>query len=282
MTLDLTFRTYLFYPATDLMFHRPIPTSPYTANILIRSPPESPLPLRLFYKPVNVSYWETGPVASEFTSSSDFTSIVKLEGLAPGTPYTYAILPPDVDITTANQSSFGKFETFPSPGKRGRWSFGSSSCIKPRVPYNPLKHPLHIQGLEYLEKDMPDLKFFTFLGIILQFLTNIGDFIYADVPHRPESTPESYFMQYRQVYSSPSFQNILPNLPMYHVHDDHDIANDYDQGEFTSLYKNATQSFIAYQRNANPPPVHADVNYFTMDYGDTSFFFLDTRRYRVE
>ena len=176
---------------------------------------------------------------------------------------------------------FGKFETFPSPGKHGRWSFGSSSCIKPGVPYNPLEHPLHIQGLEYLEKDMPDLKFFTFLGTILLFLANVGDFIYADVPHRPESTPESYFMQYRQVYSSPSFQNILPNLPMYHVHDDHDIANDYDQGEITSLYKNATQPFIAYQRNANPPPVHADVNYFTMDYGDTSFFFLDTRRYRT-
>ncbi len=164
MTLDLTFRTYLFYPATDLMFHRPIPTSPYTANIFIRSPPEAPLPLRLFYKPVNVLYWETGPNASEFSNNSDFTSIVKLEGLAPGTPYTYAVLPPDVDVTTANQSSFGKFETFPSPGKRGRWSFGSSSCIKPGIPYNPLKHPLHIQGLEYLEKDMSDLKFFTFLG----------------------------------------------------------------------------------------------------------------------
>ena len=68
---------------------------------------------------------------------------------------------------------------------------------------------------------------------------------------------------------------------MYHVLDDHDIANDYDQGEYTSLYKNATQPFIAYQRNANPPPLRTDVNYFTMDYGDTSFFFLDTRRYRT-
>lgn len=88
-------------------------------------------------------------------------------------------------------------------------------------------------------------------------------------------------MQYRQVYSSPSFENVLPNLPFYHVHDDHDIANDYDQGEETSLYKNATQPFNAYQRNANPAPVHPDVNYFIMDYGDTSFFFLDTRRYRT-
>jgi alkaline phosphatase D len=88
-------------------------------------------------------------------------------------------------------------------------------------------------------------------------------------------------MQYRQVYSSPSWHNVAPNLPFYHVHDDHDISNDYDQGETTSLYLNATKPFNAYHRAANPSPVHSDVNYFTMDYGDTSFFFLDTRRYRV-
>jgi alkaline phosphatase D len=68
---------------------------------------------------------------------------------------------------------------------------------------------------------------------------------------------------------------------MYHVHDDHDISNDYDQGEETSIYKNATQPFNVYHRDANPPPVHPDVNYFIMDYGDTSFFYLDTRRYRT-
>lgn len=164
MTLDLTFRTYLFYPATDLMFHRPIPTSPFSANIFIRCPPESPLPVRLFYKPVDVTRWETGPVAYEFDNSTDFTSVVTLDGLAPSTPYNYAVLPPDMNIDTANSSSFGSFETFPHHGKNGRWSFGSSSCILPHVPYNPLDDPLHIQGLEYLEKDMPSLKFFTFLG----------------------------------------------------------------------------------------------------------------------
>jgi len=164
MTLDLTFRTYLFYPATDLMFHRPIPTSPFSANIFIRSPPESPSPLRLFYKPVDVTTWETGPVVYQFDNSTDFTSVVALNGLAPSTPYSYAVLPPDMDIDMANSSSFGSFETFPHHGKHGRWSFGSSSCILPHVPYNPLDHPLRIQGLEYLEKDMPNLKFFTLLG----------------------------------------------------------------------------------------------------------------------
>ena len=164
MTLDLTFRTYLFYPASDLMFHRPIPTSPFSANIFIRSPPEAPLPLRLFYKPVDVSSWQPGPVAWEFNNATDFTSVVALDGLAPNTRYDYAVLPPDVDVTVANTSSFGSFETFPPHGKHGKWSFGSSSCILPHVPYNPFDHPLRIQGLEYLQQDVHNLKFFTFLG----------------------------------------------------------------------------------------------------------------------
>jgi alkaline phosphatase D len=88
-------------------------------------------------------------------------------------------------------------------------------------------------------------------------------------------------MQYRQAYASPSFTRILHHLPWYHVHDDHDIANDYDQGEYTSLYRNATRAFTSYHQSANPSPVHEDVNYFIMDYGDTSFFYLDTRRYRT-
>jgi alkaline phosphatase D len=88
-------------------------------------------------------------------------------------------------------------------------------------------------------------------------------------------------MQHRQAYASPSFPPILHHLPWYHVHDDHDIANDYDQGEYTSLYRNASRAFTSYHRSANPSPLHDDVNYFIVDYGDTSFFYLDTRRYRT-
>jgi alkaline phosphatase D len=88
-------------------------------------------------------------------------------------------------------------------------------------------------------------------------------------------------MKYRQIYAFPSFAPLLPYLPIYHVNDDHDISNDYDQGPDTSLYKNASRAYNAYHRAANPPAPHPDTNYFSMDYGDTSFFFLDTRRYRT-
>jgi alkaline phosphatase D len=167
MTLDLTFRTAFFVPCNELAFHRPVPTSPYSANIFIRSAPEATLPLHVFYKPVNTSRWEEGPVVSEFKNETDFTSVVTLDGLRAETKYNYAIVSLDTDIKTVAESAMGQFETFPPEGKRGRWSFGSSSCIKVGLPYNPFGHPLRVKGLEFLEKDMPNLKFFTFLGIPL-------------------------------------------------------------------------------------------------------------------
>jgi alkaline phosphatase D len=164
MTLDVTFRAYLFLPATDLSFHRPIPTSPYAANIFIRSPPEES-PLQIYFKPIHQPNWRIKPVTEQFTNESDVTAVITLDGLKPSTLYEYAVLPKDTDIDSATKySSFGTFETFPPKGKGGRWSFGSSSCIKPGLPYNPLGHPLRLKGIEYLEKEH-DLKFFTFLGI---------------------------------------------------------------------------------------------------------------------
>src|SRR5262249_24527599 len=131
MTLDLTFRTMVFYPAADLAFHRPIPTSPYSANIQIRSPPDTPKPLQLFYKATNESQWQFGPVVKDADPSKDYLALVTIEGLSPLTEYNYAVIPPGVNIERmANRSFFGRFETFPPHMGHGRWSFGSSSCIK--------------------------------------------------------------------------------------------------------------------------------------------------------
>jgi alkaline phosphatase D len=163
MTLDLTFRAYLFHPATDLSFHRPIPTSPYAANIFIRSPPEES-PMQVYFKPIHQPNWRRKSITEQFTNETDFTAVITLDGLKSSTRYEYAVLPQNTSIDSATKyTSFGTFETFPRKGKGGRWSFGSSSCIKPGLPYNPLGHPLRLKGIEYLEKE-PDLKFFTFLG----------------------------------------------------------------------------------------------------------------------
>jgi alkaline phosphatase D len=162
MTLDFTFRTHLFYPATDIAFHRPVATSPYSANVFIRSPNETQLVV--YYKPMNTPRWEEGSLVGNLSNLTDFTAVVKLDNLRPETTYQYAVLPRGRSVHKAGDSRLGQFETFPPTGKRGRWSFGSSSCIKSWVPYNPFDNPLRIKGLEYLQQDMSRLKFFTFLG----------------------------------------------------------------------------------------------------------------------
>jgi alkaline phosphatase D len=164
MTLDLAFRRYLFHPEMDLCLHRPVPTSPHSCNIFVRAPPESPMPLQIYYKNVDAEVWNVGPIVWEVSDEMDYTSVVTLEDLIPGTAYQYGVLPRHTDVTAANDTSFGSFETFPQSGSHGRFSFGSSSCIFPGFPYNPTKHPLEIKGLEYLRSDIPNLKFFAFLG----------------------------------------------------------------------------------------------------------------------
>ena len=164
MALDLAFRKYLFHPLMDLSLHRPVPTSPHSCNILIRWPPQAPTPVKLYYKNVEANFWNSGPMIQNLSNTTDYTSVVQLDDLIPGTAYEYAVLPTSVDITDANESSFGTFETFPRQGHHGRFSFGSSSCIFLGFPYNPFESPLEIKGLEYLEQDIPNLKFFAFLG----------------------------------------------------------------------------------------------------------------------
>jgi alkaline phosphatase D len=58
----------------------------------------------------------------------------------------------------------------------GKFTFLTSSCIKPHFPYNPLDHALSIHGFKYLAKFLPDLR--------AQFMLFLGDFIYVDVPKR--------------------------------------------------------------------------------------------------
>jgi alkaline phosphatase D len=195
MTLDLAFRRYLFHPAMDLSLHRPVPISPHSCNILIRWPPENLAPVQVYYKNVEANFWNTGPAAQGLNDATDYTSVVKLEDLIPGTSYKYAVLPSNVDIKAANESSFGAFETFPRKGTHGRFSFGSSSCLSPGFPYNPLKSFLEIKGLQYLEHDAPNLKFFAFLGPsllippALPLRTEIQATLFTLIPHIANQLP---------------------------------------------------------------------------------------------
>lgn len=125
------------------------------------------------------------------------------------------------------------------------------------------------------------------------FMLFLGDFVYIDVPFRFGSSMDHYRSEYRRIYSSPSWaassvDGLAIDLPWIHTLDDHEIENDWSQGNKTAPYPAAADPFLHYHVAANPPvPEKAfahpdDVTYFSFINGPASFFMLDTRTYRSE
>ncbi|KAL8804084.1 MAG: hypothetical protein Q9182_002797 [Xanthomendoza sp. 2 TL-2023] len=271
--LDLVYQAPILYPSRELSFARVGYVSDTTASLLIREPDGKQLPIFVSYRGVP----ETGQpsigdswkaVGTEYwlSNDTDYTFTVVIKGLRPTILYQYSV---------SNNHS-GYFTTAPPQGQvapgTDKITFLTSSCIKPRFPYNPFAHPLAMPGFKHLAQKLPELK--------ASFMLFLGDFIYIDVPRRFGVDPESYRREYRQVYSSPDWPSVSKDLPWIHVMDDHEIANDWD-GNTTAPYPAAADPWHLYHTSVNPPPVAPGASYFQFTHGLASFFLMDTRRYRT-
>ncbi|KAH0562964.1 hypothetical protein GP486_002465, partial [Trichoglossum hirsutum] len=282
MTVDLVFRGPVWYPSYDLSFARVGYVSDNSAKILIRECNTSKLPIYLSYRTADSSShadlmpyqqfissdtsWQSARGIYFLSNETDYTSTAIISGLVPETRYQYA----------TSSDHMGFFTTAPSPGSptrrnRGKFTFLTSSCIKPHFPYNVFSHPLTIPGLKNLAQKIPELK--------AQFMLFLGDFIYIDAPWRHGSDVESYRREYRMVYSSPDWPSVSESLPWIHVLDDHEIANDWDRNT-TGVYEAAADPWQHYHTSVNPPEVRKGASYFSFNQGPASFFMMDTRRYR--
>ena len=273
-TLDVIYRAPYAYPSNELSFARVGYVSDRAARILIREPDTAQLPLYISYRAVRHvqdsalavdEAWKSAGKVYWLSSETDFTYTLSIPDLHSSTLYQYAV---------SNNHS-GSFTTAPpagylAPGSE-KLTFITSSCIKPRFPYNPLAHPLSIPGFKQLAKWMPSLQ--------ASFMLFLGDFIYIDVPRRLGYDVETYRREYRQVYASPDWPSVSTNLPWLHVLDDHEIANDWDANT-TAPYPAAVEPWHIYHTSINPPSVDPGASYFTFTHGPATFFLLDTRRYR--
>ena len=275
---DMIFRGPLLHPSHGISFIRVGHVSDSAANLLIREPDFSKLPIYISYRNAeNIEHeskktvqienpWRKAGQVYWLSNETDFTYPLTITPLQPSTRYEYA----------ASNNQSGHFQTAPSIGETNpldsKFTFLTSSCIKPRFPYNPLSHPLEIPGFRHLEQWIPKLQ--------ASFMLFLGDFIYVDVPHRFGIDKETYRREYRQVYASPSWPGVSSSLPWIHVLDDHEIANDWDANT-TSPYPSAIDPFTHYQAAINPPPVHEGATYYSFTQSLASFFLLDTRSYRT-
>jgi alkaline phosphatase D len=274
MALDVVYRAPLLHQCHDASFGRVGYVSDHGANILIREP--YAFDVKVLYRSIdepNRSWMQTTHLASQpnywLTNETDFTTVLSIDSLRSDTAYEYV-------IETSSGNKTGIFTTAPRPGrtsalKDNKYTFVHSSCIKPRVPYTPVQHPLEFPGMKHLARWIPELRPY--------FMLFLGDFIYVDVPHRQGKDSETYRREYRQVYSSPSWPAVSDNLPWIHVIDDHEINNDWN-GNMTGVAVPAYDAFTHYNSAANPPAHRKGHTYFSFIQGPADFFLLDTRRYR--
>ena len=263
LTVDLVYRGPIFYPSQDLSFTRVGYVSHDQAKVLVREPDPKQIPLVISYrssKNVKGTTWRTAAEIHTLNAETDYTYSVNLTALRPATTYTYSV----------SNGHGGIFKTA-SKSDNNELSFVTTSCIKPRFPYNILDHPLRIKGLEVLSKWIPLLK--------PSFMLFLGDFIYIDVPRRLGSNAETYRAEYRRTYASPSWTPETRSLPWIHVIDDHEIANDWDSG-WNAPYPAAIDPFNIYHHSINPPHL-GNASYYQFTRGPASLFLLDTRRYRT-
>ena len=271
-TIDVVYRAPYAFPSNDLSFARIGYVSDTGASILVREPDVTQLPLYVSYRgignlqdSVTEDSWKSAGTVYFLSNETDYTYTLRIPELHPSTRYQYAV----------SNNLTGYFTTAPSIGKlapgSGTLTFFTSSCIKPRFPYNPLDHPLSVQGFKHLAKWIPSLQ--------ASFMLFLGDFIYVDVPRRLGYDVETYRREYRQVYASPDWPSVSTNLPWLHVLDDHEIANDWDSN--TSVpYPAAVDPWHIYHTSINPPPADPGASYFIFTHGPATFFLMDTRRYR--
>ncbi|TVY45399.1 Alkaline phosphatase [Lachnellula subtilissima] len=279
---DLVYRSKVFHPSHDLSFARLGYVSPTEASLLIREPHPSQWPVFVSYRlagqaaPYEDAAWQAAGQINGFSNETDFTGVVTFP------------LPSHPDRTyhwvTSNNHT-GSFSVPPKPGQvgnQGTFTFLTSSCIKPRFPYNPLDHALSIPGFRHMGKVIKSIPGGA------QFMLFLGDFIYVDVPKRFGVSVEDYRREYRQVYASPDWPAVGQNLSWIHVLDDHEIANDWDANT-TGVYEAAADPWHHYQTAVNPPrarqagtysTLRKDATYFEFTQGPASFFMLDTRTYR--
>ncbi|KAI5865577.1 alkaline phosphatase family protein [Durotheca rogersii] len=283
MVTDMVYSPARFHPSHDLSFARVGYVSDTEAKLLIREPDQSKMPItvRIHIKdakpPFDNPLWQTVGGVSRTTNETDYTAVVSFP-LSHSKQRVY-------EWTTSNNHS-GEFTAAPKPGTMpdlfdGKFTFVSTSCIVPRLPYNPMDHPLAFPGMKHLAKVLPNLG--------AQFMLFLGDFIYIDVPKRFGDSIEDYRQKYRQVYASPDWPAVGQNLSWIHVLDDHEISNDWDSNS-TGIYQAAADPWHHYQTKVNPPPAkragssgllpRKEASYFSFTQGPASFFMLDTRTYR--
>jgi alkaline phosphatase D len=177
-------------------------------------------------------------------AESGGSAIFRIEGLRPGTNYSYRIVSSRIDAALAS----GRFRTQPTRAPEARLAFGSCADIDAST----------ARTWKAIEAEHPDA------------LVLLGDTPYIDSTGL--ATQRERYLQFAQ---APVFASLASKTPLYSVWDDHDFgANDTD-GRLAGK-TNSRRAFLESRPNPSYGEGAAGI-YTSFRHGEVEVFLLDTR-----
>ncbi|MHC4426807.1 MAG: alkaline phosphatase D family protein [Planctomycetota bacterium] len=204
----------------------------------------------------------SSPIKSTLTSTSskdDYTGVVEVRGLQPGTVYYYDVLLNGKSVLAPERPSF---RTYPARSSKTRLSvvFGGGA-----------KHtPENERMWDTIGSHRP------------QALLLLGDNVYIDLP---QQFGEFHKYTYYRRQSSAQFQRLVRSVPVFAIWDDHDCAiGDCWMGPYRDKPDWKISMLEGFRMNWNNPGYGTEQwpgCWFKFSIADVDFFMLDGRFYRT-
>jgi len=194
--------------------------------------------------------------AGKTSSKRDFTTVLSVEGLKPGTLYEY-----ELRIDGNKKAGGGRFRTFGTSDRPAIFQvgFGGGAGFTPQY----------------------ERMFNTIAGHNLPAFLLLGDNVYIDNPTRQAVQQYCYYRR----QSRSEYRNFIASTAIFAIWDDHDFTTN-DAGGGPEIYKPEWKIPVwrTFINNWNNPYYGGGEKqpgcWFDFSIGDVDFFMLDSRYYR--
>jgi alkaline phosphatase D len=208
----------------------------------IASAPGASVPMRLVVEDPNATNPRTFEAVA--TADSNGTAMFRVEGLRPGTSYTYRIETARGDRELATS----RLRTHATRAPETRLAFGSCADIDEST----------ARTWTAIEREHPDA------------LVLLGDTPYIDTTAL--ATQRERYLQFAQ---APAFASLVAKTPLYSIWDDHDFGANNTDGRLAGK-ANSRRAFMESRPNPGYGEGAAAI-YTSFRQGDVEVFLLDTR-----